>query len=119
MGYIDLAKELKKHFDVVENTFEHNNLQLIRFSVKPYSEDDADCSIIVEFSSLEGTTIPESIYIKVNLYDEDDDIYLAECAFVNCERFDGYDTVSIIMDDDGKTLMKAKSGRMFITRCSI
>ena len=116
MNYNDLAKELKKNTDVVESTFEKNNLKLLRFRYRPYGEDDADCVLLIEFSADEGLEIPNSLFIKVNLYDDNDDIYLTDNTYINAETFSGYDTKALYLTDDSNALLRAKAGRIFVTR---
>lgn len=115
--YENLAKELKKNIEVMTNTFEANNLQLLHLTVKPYSEEDADCSILVEVATISGTDIPRNgLNIKINLYDDNDELYLTEAYYINDESFSGYDTYEINCYDDSKTLKKAVKGRLYITR---
>ena len=114
--YEDLAKELKKNIEILHNMFEVNNLQILNLSVRPEGEDDADCNILLEIASIEGNSIPCDLLIKINLYDEDDEIYMTNSEFVLKDKFSGYDTFSIYCFDNSNTLLKAVKGRLFITK---
>lgn len=114
--YLDLAKELKKNTDVMEMTFKKFNLQLIQFSYHPYSDNDADCDFLVELMSEDGDAIVDSVYLKINLYDENGDLFLNEYEFINHEDFSGYDTFKINLYDNGRTLLEAKSARIYMSK---
>ncbi|MEF9985472.1 MAG: hypothetical protein RR847_05060 [Bacilli bacterium] len=114
--YENLAKNLKENIEILHNTFEMNNIQILNVGVKEYDENDADCTILVEMSSINGIDIPNDFYIKINLYDENGEIYLSESCFNFKENFSGYDTVKIDCFDDKKTLTKAASGRLFLVK---
>lgn len=114
--YENVAKELKKNIEVMTNTFEANNLQVLHLTVKPYSEDDADCNILLELSTISGSALESDVSVKINLYDEDDELYLTNSETIYKSSFSGYDTVTINCYDDSKTLDKAVKGRLYLTR---
>ncbi|GEM_PF-3484501 len=115
--YSDLANELRKNMDILESTFEQNNLQLLRYTLRPYSDDDADCVLLIEFASLEKYHSPDGrLTIKANLYDKNDDLYLTSSHNIYLSDFSGYDTVELDLYDNQRTLLNAKSGRIFVTR---
>ena len=116
--YSDLAKELKKNIEVMTGMFEANNLQVLKFSVRPrINEDDGNvtCKVLIELTAIEETGIPNSVDIKINLYDEDDELYLTSSAYVSNHSFNGYDTVSILCLDEN-VLMNAVKGRLYATK---
>lgn len=118
IDYIPLAKELKKHIEIMESTFAANNLQVINVGCKPASDDDGDLEVYVELASINGSAIPCTLDIKINLYDESGDLYMTEDTTLFLNRFNGYDTVKIYCQDDSHTLEKAVKGRLFVVKSS-
>ncbi len=110
------AKELKKNTKIMRDTFKKFNLKILQFSYQPFGPDDADGQIIIEVSTIEGDEIPEHAMIKVNLYDNNGEIFLTECRPVNANYFSGYDTFSIALRYNSKALKKAKKARIFMTK---
>ena len=58
----------------------------------------------------------DDVSIKVNLYDSTGEIYFTEDRCLFADDFDGYDTISLNLYDNGNTLLKAKSARLFVTK---
>ncbi|WP_026661851.1 hypothetical protein [Butyrivibrio proteoclasticus] len=115
--YLDLAKELKKNTDIMESTFSRLNLQVLQYSYHPYSDDDADCELVIELATIEGDSIEFPLSIKVNLYDEEGTIITTEDKFINPDKFLGYDTFKISLYNNSRTLIEAKTARVYVTRC--
>ena len=113
--YEDLAKKLKKNIEVMENTFSSNNLQIMNLNVRPCGNDDADCDILVELSTIDGGNINNSVNIKINLYDESNDLYAVEEFYIDECEFTGYDTIKISCYNDEETLKKVVKGRIYVT----
>lgn len=114
--YEKLAKNLKKNIEVLENTFEMNNLQILNFSVQACGEDDADCNIYIELATIKGTKIPDSIEVKINLYDKEDELFMVESREIYEDDFRGYDTITLNCYRDNNTLKKVKKGRLYVVK---
>lgn len=114
--YDAAAKALKDHIEIMTHTFEANNLQVLHLGVKPYSSNDADCNLLVELASIEGSSISADLTVKINMYDKDEDLYLVKCGYLKADTFSGFDTLSISCYSDGKTLKKAISGKLYVTK---
>ncbi len=90
------------------------NLQVLQFSYHPYSDDDADCELIIELTTIDGDAMTSDASIKVNLYDENGDIFYANELYVDSDEFAGYDTYKISLYDNSRTLLEAKSARVYM-----
>ena len=114
--YEKLAKNLKKNIEILENTFEVNNLQVLNVSVQACGEDDADCEIYVELVTIKGSKIPESLNVKINLYDKEDDSLMVPTVSIYENEFRGYDTIQFNCYRDNSTLKKVKKGRLYVVK---
>jgi hypothetical protein len=115
MVYEDLAKELKKNIQIMTNTFEGNNLQVLNVSCRPTSSTSAHLDVYVELASIKGSKISTNVDIKINLYDSDGELLYCESqALFSCD-FRGYDTLKILCYDDN-TLNNATKGRLYAVR---
>lgn len=112
---LNLAKTLKENIIVIQNTFD-NNIKVLKIGVKPYSEDDSDMQLLLEIESIDGGNLANSIDIKINLYDKDDELYQVNSSYLDEDVFCGYDTVVINCYDDGQTLQKAVKGKLYVTK---
>ena len=63
--YANLANELKKNTDIMEMTFKKFNLRVLQYSYHPYSDEDADCELIIELVTMEGDSMTDDASIKV------------------------------------------------------
>ena len=99
--YANLANELKKNTDIMEMTFKKFNLRVLQYSYHPYSDEDADCELIIEL---------------VNLYDEKGEIFLTESYYIDSENFAGYDTFKISLYNNSNTLIMAKTARVYMSK---
>lgn len=115
--YSEIAKELKNNTEIIQSTFDKFKLNIIQFVYKPYSENDADCILIIEVSSCEGEDVTENAYIKINLYDDEGSIIMTQSHYISAEDFAGYDTFEILLYKDGKTLDEAKSAKLYMSKC--
>ena len=111
--YQDLARELKKNTDIMEVTFKKFNLQVLQISYHPYSDDDADCELIIELTTIDGDSILGDPRIKINLYDENGDIFFNTEEYIDGDEFAGYDTIKIALYNNSRTLLEAKSARVY------
>ena len=112
--YKNLARELKKNTDVMEMTFKKFNLQVLQFTYRPYDEEDADCYLVIEVATISGNKISRGGHIKVNLYDENGEIIDTASAYIDEDEFGGYDTFRILICDEGRMLIEAKTARIYM-----
>lgn len=115
--YLDLAKELKRNTKLMEHTFEKFNLQVLQFTYRPCSDNDADCKLIIELETIDEEMMEDDASIKVNLYDENGEIILTQECFIDSEEFDAYDTFELSLYNNSRTLIEAKSARIFMSNC--
>ena len=111
--YANLANELKKNTDIMEMTFKKFNLRVLQYS---YSDEDADCELIIELVTMEGDSMTDDASIKVNLYDEKGEIFLTESYYIDSENFAGYDTFKISLYNNSNTLIMAKTARVYMSK---
>lgn len=111
-----LAKELKKNIQIMTNTFESNNLQVLNIGCKPYSDNDSDFDLYVELAAISGSDLKYSCKAKINLYDEDNELYMTKEEDIYKDDFSGYDTITISCYDNRKTLKIATKGRLYLTK---
>lgn len=112
--YQKLAKELKKNTEVMEAMLKACGLQILSFSFQPFGDDDADCILIMELST-DGKKKFKGAELKVNLYDEDGEIFVNKSTTIYSWSFIGYDTEKIALCYGKKALLKAKRARIFAT----
>ncbi len=112
MTYEDVARELRKNIQILSNTFERANLQVLNIGCKPYSDTDPDAIFYVELSSLSGLNIPSTVEVKINLYNSDGEIICMSSEYLYGEEFSGYDTLSITFPNTN-ALDIAVSGRLY------
>ena len=118
--YEELAKELKKNTQIIQTTFSKFNLQVLQVGYRPYAEEgddepDADCDFMIEISSLDNAPMKCNAYIKINLYDENGDLIDHDNKLVIADEFSGFDTFKIMMTNDSKTLLRAKSAKVYMS----
>lgn len=114
--YANLAKELKKNTDIMEMTFKRFNLRVLQYSYHPCSDKDADCELIIELVTIDGDSILDDASIKVNLYDENGEIFLTESEYIDSDDFAGYDTFKIDLYNNSNTLIMAKTARVYMSK---
>ena len=71
MKYIIASKNLNKRLQILEDTFEENNLKVMATACKPFSDYNGDLYVYVELSTISGRRIKNDIHLKINLYDVD------------------------------------------------
>jgi len=111
--YEDLAKKLKQNIEIMTPTFEKNNLQIINTGMRRVGSDDGDFDFLMEITSLKGSSIKRNLYVNLNLYNSDGEIILHESRLIDCETFQGYETVAIFCSLDGEALPLAAKGRVY------
>ena len=55
MTYTEIAKQLKRNIQIMDNTFSANNLKVLDIACKPCENDDADIDLYVEVASITET----------------------------------------------------------------
>ncbi len=116
MSYTREAARLRENIQVITSTFESNNLRVLNVGCKPYSDDDADALVFVELTTINGSSIPCDLEVKVNLYDSNGVLYMSNSEYLPEDEFSGYDTLQIQCYDSSHTLERAVSGRLFVTK---
>ena len=114
--YLDLARELKKNTDIMDVTFRKFNLQVLQYTYHPYSDDDADCELIIELTTIDGDSMTGDASIKINLYDENGDIFFNTESYIDSDEFAGYDTFKISLYNNSRTLLEAKTARVYMSQ---
>ena len=112
----ELSKLLKMNTSVVEKLFDKLNLRIDNFSFRALNDENADCDLLIELSSIKGDTISSSVDIKVNLYDIDGELIYTDKVTILSREFGGFDTVKIQLRDNGRLLLIADSAKIFATR---
>lgn len=114
--YIEFARELKRNTDVMEATFRKHNLKILQFSYRSFTDDDADGEMLIEIGTIKDEVLTENVRIKVNLYDEDGELYDTSSEKIVAEDFDGYDTLKILFCNNRRTLIEAKSAKVYLSK---
>ena len=94
----ELRNHLKESVEIKEKTFEHFNLKLSNIGFSSF-DDDGWFNVILEVESLNEESLQSSVYLKANFYDSDNNI-LATGSTLITEDFSGFDTFSLVMQED-------------------
>lgn len=114
MLYQDLAMELQKNIQIMTNTFEGFNLQVLNIACDAMQDnDDADFWVLVELASIKGSKISRDVTVKINFYDSDGTLFLYDIAFLWKHTFRGYDTIRLSGSYHKQALLKAAKGRLY------
>lgn len=97
-------------------TFNKANLEVLEIIYHPYSDDDADCELLIELQSLNNEDLPFDITIKVNLYDDNGNLFYTGEEYVSEDDFMGYYTFKINLYNNSRTLYEAKSAKVYISK---
>lgn len=116
MSYRNAARELSKNIQIIDNSFEANNLQVLGASCIARSDDEGDLYVFVELATISGSTINNSVWIKINLYDNDNHLYMTCRELIWDDKFSGYDTIEIDCYDNGHVLDTASKMRLFCVK---
>ncbi len=112
----DFAKNLRKNIEVMTNTFDENNLQCLNIGCK-YIDDMKEpyLKILVEMSTINGPVEDDYLELKINLYDEDGDLFYTNSSSVEY-GMSGFDTLEISCGDKKNDLRRATKGRLYVAR---
>lgn len=111
--YID-TKQLIKNTEILESTFANCNLQVISLG---YKIDNCSFDTNIEIAIKEGK-LKNDVIIKVNFYDDDNELVCTSEETLYSDEFGGYDTITISSSDDDyyenkSILLKFKKARIF------
>ena len=110
--YKDKAKQLKKNMQVISSTFEMYNMQVMGVSCQEYGDNTGSLRVFVEVLSNES--LKEQVCVKINLYDEDDDVIVTNQDTLP-KKFCGIQTVEITLLDES-TLDRAVKGKVYAVK---
>lgn len=108
-----LAQQLRNNIDILDGTFEKCDLEVLSVGISDVN-NYGWFSIIVEILKKNSEKLEDNIKIKVNAYDEDGIIY-SESAYINAEKFLGYDT-AIIYCHENNLIYRTNKIRIFLTK---
>lgn len=101
--------------EIVNSTFEKNNLQVLGQGFCNIDTEFGTMSLLVEIASINNTKIKQDLFLKVNCYDERNNIIYSTDECIDETSFDGYDTLELCLLDDN-LVFKTKKCRIYITR---
>lgn len=116
MKYIIASNNLNKRLQILEDTFEENNLKVMATACKPFSDYNGDLYVYVELSTISGRRIKNDIHLKINLYDVDGNLYMSDYEDIFADEFTGYDTVTIECKDSQHVLDRAYKGKLYVIK---
>ena len=115
MKYRIAARNLNKRLQILESTFESNNLEVLATACKPYNDSNGDLLVYVELVSISGKRIKKDLSLKINLYDINGDLYMSDYQDIFASEFTGYDTITIECQDSHHVLDTAYKGKLYVT----
>lgn len=114
-GYEKEEKELKKHINVMDQTFSRYGLKVGKIGVE-YADMFGGPGIrfFIEVISQNQETTTGSVKMKVNVYDSDDELISMDEEVIDLKKFSGFDTYKVTVFHD-KIHDNAKSARVYLT----
>lgn len=113
MKFKQQIKELREKTVLLPETFEKYGLVVESIGFSEIEEDSFN--VLVEIVSKKATGIKEDIYIKVNSYDEEGQLFAMAEATLYESSFDGYDTLSLFLHEP-EVLNRVQKLRLYATR---
>ena len=110
-----IAKNLNKRVDVVESSFDNYGITVVTYGFCKIDEETGSLDLLVEIEDESGFGIDQDLHLKVNLYDEDEEIIYSGGEYIYGDDFDGYDTIRIHMDEDGLAFNAVRC-RIYMTK---
>lgn len=95
----NLRVQLNNCVEILENTLNDLNLQIINYGISHIS-DDGGYNVILEIVSVSNASISQNVVIKVNVYEENNSIIATEHQTIFKEDFSGYDTLEVWLQID-------------------
>lgn len=108
-----LAQQLRKNIDILDNTFEKYELEVLSVGIANVDEDGW-FQVVIEILKKNSEKLDVSLDIKVNCYDEDG-IISSNSKILFAEDFSGYDTLVIHFQEDN-LIYKTNKIRVFVTK---
>lgn len=110
--YKNNAIELKKNIEVLDNTFSKFGLKILNVGGLDYAEflGGNGIKFFVEIMSDEDIDSDDYLQLKINVYDENDDLISMGSTGIDMSEFSGYDTVDLVVfaDDIFERAVKAR-----------
>ena len=116
MKYRIAAKNLNRRLQILESTFEENNLKVLATGCKPCNDNDGDLLVYVEMVSLTGKKIKNDLLLKINIYNADGELYMSDSEDIYADEFNGYDTITINCKDSHHVLDHAYNGKLYVVQ---
>lgn len=112
----DHVEELKKNTEILEDTFAKYNLKLDSYTI---ALDISGCypTCFMELSTINGNKIvkkgADKVNIKINFYDENENILYHASEEIYADDFDEFDTIKINIAELQRCLKKAQKVKIF------
>lgn len=110
-----IQKQLNKSTEILEMTFDKFNLQVIGYGFCGIQQHNGWMELLIELTLTPGEKLTDNISIKANFYDEDNTIIFYENKFINADKFLGYDTIHMYLNEDNLAFNTVKC-RIFATK---
>lgn len=112
----DHLEELKRNTEVIESTFEKFNLKLLDYAYLP-SDGWNCCWYIIELSTIQGNSIKEDVYIKLNFYNKGGGLIYSEEESIKKKDIDGYNTFKMSFESmTDNRLRKCYKAKIFLSK---
>ena len=112
----EAAKELKKNTVIMTATFRRYDLEVLNITYRQISEENQDCTLILELESEEEGGPDEDVCIRINLYDGGGDMFSDAEYYLDADEIGSYMVCKVELKNSARTLSKAKSARIYMTR---
>lgn len=95
----NLKVQLNSCVEIIENTLNDLNLQVVGYGVGDIY-GDGWYDFMIEITSISNTSIQNNVEIKLNVYDQNNFIIANEYVSIYKEDFSGYDTQKFYLHSD-------------------
>lgn len=92
----NLRVQLNNCVEILENTLNDLNLQIINYGISNIDEDGW-YDVILELVSVTNVSIAQNVEIKLNIYEENNSIIATEYKTIYKNDFSGYDTIKFCL----------------------
>lgn len=111
----EAAKELKKNTVIMTATFRHYHLAVLNITYRQISEENEDCTLILELEAEEEEGPAEDLCVRINLYDGSGDMFYDTEYYLDADEISSYMVCKVELKNSARTLSKAKSARIYMT----
>ena len=111
----EAAKELKKNTVIMTATFRRYDLEVLNITYRQISEENEDCTLILELECTEGDSPAEEVCVRINLYDGGGDMFYDTEYYIDADEVSSYMVCKVELKNSARTLSKAKSARIYMT----